>query len=156
MISAMGRNRVIGSGDGMPWNVPEEYAQFLSLVAGQTMIMGRKSWEIFGGDLDDVRAIVVSRSLQRVAGAEVAHSLNEALEQGRRGPGRLFVAGGAQIYRQALPSAEEMMLSYIDGDFSGDAKFPEFDEADWAVLERRRHPEFQFVHYRRMETTTNP
>lgn len=61
IISAMSRDRVIGSGEGMPWNVPEEYQQFLSFVEDQTVIMGRRSYEIFGPDLTSAHTVVVSR-----------------------------------------------------------------------------------------------
>ena len=60
-----------------------------------------------------------------------------------------FCAGGAGIYRQALPFADAMFLSTIHGEYSGDAFFPAFDEADWNVRERKEFPEFTFVDYRR-------
>ena len=62
IIGAMSTERVIGNGDGMPWDVPEEYAHFLRIVDGQTIIIGRRSYEIFGDGLTSAHTVVVSRS----------------------------------------------------------------------------------------------
>ena len=149
LISAMSQDRVIGSGAGMPWTVPAEYAQFLEFVRGQTVVMGRRSWEIFGPDLTSAHNVVVSRSLTVLDGAEVAPTLERGLERARSFGGELFVAGGGQIYRQALPLADAMYLSIIEGEYSGDTYFPEFDESDWRIVERRHEPGFEFRVYRR-------
>ncbi len=149
LIAAVGTGRVIGSGDGMPWNVPEEYAHFLSLIKGQTVLMGRRSWQIFGGDLTSARNIVISRSATDIAGATVAHSLEAGIELGRSYGKTLFCAGGAVVYAQALPHADAMCLSFIKGEFSGDAYFPEFDDSDWTIEKREDHPRFEYVVYRR-------
>jgi len=152
VIAALGRNHVIGSGSRMPWNVPEEYGQFRRFIAGQTVIIGRRSWEIFGPDLTSAHTIVVSRGAREIAGAIVAQSVERAVETAR-GLGRtVFSAGGAQIYRQTLPLADTMYLSYIEGEFSGDAYFPEFDAGAWHVARRRQHAAFEFVIYQRRQS----
>jgi dihydrofolate reductase len=150
IISAMSRDGVIGQGDGMPWDLPEEYAQFLEIITGGTVIMGRRSWEIFGSDLTSAHNVVVSRSANSIEGATVVNGIEAAVETARGFGKTVFSAGGAQIYKQTLPIAEAMYLSYIEGEFSGDARFPEFDPADWDVTERRSHPGFEFVSYRRV------
>ncbi|NIM01315.1 MAG: hypothetical protein GTN89_10825 [Acidobacteria bacterium] len=149
LIAALGNDRVIGSGDGMPWDVPEEYEHFLSLIEGQSVLMGRRSWEIFGGDLTSAHNIVISRSVRRLMGAKVAHSLGEAMELGRSYGKTLFCAGGAGVYAQALPHADAMYLSFIKGEFSGDAYFPQYDDADWIIDMRVDHPRFEYVVFRR-------
>lgn len=149
LISAMAKNRVIGSGAGMPWNVPEEYRHFLDTVDGETVLMGRRSWEIFGDDLTSAHNIVVSRSIRELAGATVVDDLCAAVELGRSYGRRLFSAGGAQIYAQTMPLADAMHLSFIKGEFEGDAWFPEIDDKIWKVTERRDHPRFEFVVYER-------
>ena len=80
IVGAMSSNRVIGSGDGMPWDVPEEYDHFLRLVEGKTIIIGRKSYEIFGGNLSSRHNIVVSRSRQDLEGAIVVPSVERAMQ----------------------------------------------------------------------------
>ncbi len=149
IIAALGRNRVIGSGSRMPWNVPEEYGQFQRFIAGQTLIIGRRSWEIFRPDLTSAHNIVVSRSIGKIPGAIVVDSVERAIETADGLGGRVFSAGGAQIYHQTLPLADTMYLSYIEGEFSGDVYFPEFEADDWQVASRRQHEAFEFVVYER-------
>ncbi|HKG90920.1 MAG TPA: dihydrofolate reductase [Gemmatimonadaceae bacterium] len=152
IIGAMTRDHVIGKGDGLPWDVPEEYAQFLRLIAGQTIILGRRSYEIFREGLTSAHTVVVSRS----AGAGelpgdpvVVPSVAEALRTAESLGGTVFSSGGASIYEQTVPLADAMYLSYIKGDYEGDAYFPAFDERDWTVERREDHPRFEFVVYRR-------
>jgi len=149
LISAMTRRRVIGRGDGLPWNLPDEYEHFLSLVRGATVLMGRTSWEIFGEDLRESRVLVLSRSLESFAGAEVFRDLPTALERGKEIGGTLFCAGGSGIYRQTLPLADAMYLSIVKEDYAGDTYFPEFDESAWRVTRTDEHPLWEFRVYER-------
>lgn len=144
LIAAMAPNRVIGSGAGMPWNVPEEYAQFRNLIAGQTVIMGRRSWEIFGADLTSSHNIIVSRTAKHIEGATVIDGVEPAIEAARGFGKTVFSAGGAQIYRQTLPYAGRLYLSTIKGQFEGDAYFPDFDESAWSLTREEDHPGFVF------------
>ncbi len=149
IISAMSYGRVIGRGAGMPWNVPDEYQQFLRFVEGQTVIMGRRSYEIFGDDLTSAHTIVVSRSVKEASGAVVCAGVEEAVETARSFGKTVFSAGGGSIYAQTIPLADTMYLSYIKGDFEGDTYFPAFDEAEWEVATREDRPAFEFVVYQR-------
>jgi dihydrofolate reductase len=150
VIGAMSAERVIGRGDGMPWDVPEEYAQFLRLTAGQTIVLGRRSYEIFGEGLTAEHVVVVSRTARRVPGATVAPSVEAALAAAAGFGRTVFSAGGASVYAATVPLADAMYLSYIKGRFTGDAYFPEFDAREWAVERREDHPRFEFVVYRRV------
>ena len=149
IISAMSYDHVIGSGNGMPWNVPEEYQQFLRFVEGQTVIMGRRSYEIFGDDLISAHNIVVSRSIKEAPGAVVCVGVEEAVATARSFGKTVFSAGGGSIYAQTIALADAMYLSYIKGDFEGDTYFPDFDEAAWDIIQREDHPAFEFVVYQR-------
>jgi dihydrofolate reductase len=149
IISAMSRDRVIGSGEGMPWSVPEEYRQFLGFVKGQSVIMGRRSYEIFGPDLDDSLNFVISRSNIQIDGATVCGSVGEALQQAEVSGRIVYSAGGGSIYTQTIPLADSMYISYIKGEFSGDTYFPEIDEKEWGVAESKDHHDFEFVVYQR-------
>jgi dihydrofolate reductase len=150
IIGAMSTDRVIGSGNGMPWHVPEEYAQFLRFIEGQTIIIGRRSYDIFGKDLTSAHNVVVSRSAWDLPGAVVVASIAEAVRAAESFGRAIFSAGGASIYAQTLPLADAMYLSYIKGQFAGDAYFPAFSDREWAVERREDHPRFEFVVYRRM------
>lgn len=149
VIGAMSRSRVIGRGDGMPWDVPEEYEHFLRLVAGQTIVIGRRSYEIFGTSLTSAHNVVVSRSATSLPGALVVPTIDDALREAAAFGRTVFSAGGASIYEQTIPRAEAMYLSYIKGDFTGDVYFPDFDEGEWRVERREDYPRFEFVVYRR-------
>lgn len=149
VIAAMTRDRVIGSGAGMPWSLPEEYEHFVATVRGATVIMGRRSYELFGEDLSESRIVVVSRSVRDLAGATVVAGIDEAEREARRLGGPVFSAGGASVYEQTIPRAEAMYLSFIEGDYEGDTTFPAFDEADWIVERREERAGYEFVVYRR-------
>ena len=153
IVGAMTTDRIIGSGDGMPWDVPEEYAHFQRLVDGHTIIIGRRSYEIFGDSLTSAHNVVVSRSAGDGigGGAIVVPTIEDAVRTARSFGGTVFSAGGASIYAQTIPLADTMYLSYIKGRFTGDARFPEFSEEEWAVEKREDHPRFEFVVYRRRE-----
>ena len=149
IIGAMSRDRVIGKGDGMPWDVPDEYAHFQRLVAGQTIVIGRRSFEIFGESLTSAHTVVVSRSAGALDGALVVPTVEDALREAASFGRTVFSAGGASIYAQTLPLADAMYLSYIKGEYAGDAYFPAFDAAAWDVERREDHPRWEFVVYRR-------
>jgi dihydrofolate reductase len=155
VIGAMGTNHVIGSGYGMPWDVPEEYEHFLRLIEGHTIIIGRRSYEIFRKGLTSAHNVVVSRSggdgVDGIdsGGTVVVPSIEDAFRVARSFGGTFFSAGGASIYAQTIPLADAMYLSYIKGQYTGDAYFPEFSEKEWAIEKREDHPRFEFVVYRR-------
>ena len=150
IISAIGSNNVIGWGNRMPWNVPEEYRQFLDLIRDQVVIMGRISYEIFKNNLTSKVNLVVTRQPQKYPGVITCSNVVEAVRKGRAYGKTLFSAGGASVYEQTIPLAEKMFLSYIKGDFRGDKFFPQFEEKEWEVEKREDHPQFEFVVYRRI------
>jgi dihydrofolate reductase len=152
VIGAMTRDHVIGRGDGMPWDVPEEYEHFLRTIAGETLILGRRSFEIFGEGLTSAHTLVVSRTARALPDATVVSSVEAALDVAAHLRRTTFSAGGASIYAQTVPLASAMMLSYIKGDFTGDARFPDFDTTEWSVVREEDHPRYTLVEYRRATT----
>ena len=149
IIAAMAENRVIGAGDGIPWDVPAEYEQYRRIITDQTVVMGRRSFEIFGKDLTSRYAVVVSRSGKEIEEAMVCGSLDEALAKARSLGRTVYINGGQSIYEQAISKVDQMYLSIVKGEYSGDAYCPEFDEGDWEIEERREHDAFEFRRYRR-------
>src|SRR5207247_2666332 len=101
----MSIDRVIGSGDGMPWDVPEEYARFLRFIEGQTVIIGRRSYRIFGGSLSSAHTVVVTRSAGQLPNAVAVASIEDALRLAESFGRTIFSAGGASIYEQTVPLA---------------------------------------------------
>lgn len=149
IISAMSQNHVIGHENGMPWDVPEEYHQYLNFVKGQTIVMGRRSFEIFGPDLRCETNLVISRSIEAGKNYEVFPNLPDAIERANKIGKKIFIAGGSSIYAQVLPFAHEMYLSFIKGDYEGDVYFPNFNSREWQVEKREDHARFEFAHYKR-------
>jgi dihydrofolate reductase len=148
VIAAMARNRVIGRQGRLPWRLPEDLRRFQALTMGHALVVGRTTFESIGRPLAGRRTIVVTRQTAWSApGVEVAHSIDEAFA--RAGEDVVFVAGGADIYRQTIERADRLYLTVIDREVEGDAVFPTFDSADFHVVERETHQDadlpFEFV-----------
>jgi dihydrofolate reductase len=146
LIAAMAANRAIGLGGGLPWRLPADMKRFKALTPGHPMVMGRKTFESIGGSpLPGRWTVVLTRDRSWSApGVEVAHTIDEALAMAiamaeSTGDGEVFVAGGEDVFRLALDRADRIQLTRIDRDFPGDTFFPEFDEAQWRVVEREDH-----------------
>lgn len=148
VIGAMSENRVIGKGEGMPWNVPEEYQHFVDSVHHQTVIMGRRSHDIFGADFE-ADTFVISRSAE-IAGVTVCSSFEDALEQARKLGKAIFISGGRSIYAIGIPLATRMLLSTIKGEYEGDVQFPEFDESDWTLASEEDRDRYILRDWRRV------
>jgi dihydrofolate reductase len=149
LVAALARNRVIGAGNRLPWHLPEDLRRFKRLTMGAPVIMGRKTHESIGKALPGRRNIVVTRQPDaRFAGCEVAGSLDAALALAGDVP-EVFVIGGAELYRLALPRADRLYLTLIDADYDGDTFFPDFDPADWRETAREPGAGFAFVTWER-------
>ena len=141
LIAAVAENRVIGLAGTLPWRLPQDLKRFKRLTLGHAVLMGRRTFESLAGPLPDRRMIVLTRRRGwRPQGAEVARSLDEALELAKRGGEQeLFVIGGAAVFAEALPRADRMYLTLVHATVKGDTLFPEFDEAQWELVEEERH-----------------
>ncbi len=149
IIVAMTEQRLIGAGDQIPWQIPEELRLFRELTTGHTLIMGRHTFESIGRPLPDRRTIVVSRRLPPTPGVEICPDLPSALHLADSYGRKVFFAGGVGIYRAALPLAELMHISWIKGDYTGDIHFPPFVLEEWQVESERDYRQFRHVLYRR-------
>jgi dihydrofolate reductase len=136
----MARNRVIGANGAIPWHLPDELKQFQRLTMGHHIIMGRKTWESIGRPLPGRTSVVVTRQRgYRAPEAVVANSLDDAI--GACGDdSEIFVIGGAELYRQALPLARRLYLTTVDAEIPGDTTMPEFRAGDWREVEATSHP----------------
>jgi dihydrofolate reductase len=124
IIAAMAENRVIGRNGAIPWDLPDDRRRFRSLTMGHPVIMGRRTFEAIGHPLPGRRNIVLTRQAHyRAEGCDVAHDLRSALEA-CEGSTEVFIIGGAEIYRQALPFAGRIYLTIVHAEISGDAFFP--------------------------------
>ena len=154
LIAAIATNGVIGHANGIPWRFSEELRHFRKLTLGHTLIMGRRTYASIGRPLPGRRTVIVSRTLGEAEGFDVCPDLRSAIRQAESYGTEVFVAGGASIYRQALPLADALYLSFVDVECEGDAFFPDFDEDEWEVTRRESHRAFTFVVYERKQEAT--
>ena len=154
LIAAVARRAAIGKDNALLWRLPEDLKHFKRATLGCPVIMGRKTWDSIGRPLPGRRNIVITRNPEwHAPGAERAESLRSALNLAEDAA-KVFVIGGAQIYAQALPLADELVLTEIDADFEADTFFPPWDHAAFAEIAREPHiaPEgwtYTFVTYQR-------
>ena len=152
LIAAVAANGVIGADGRLPWRLREDLQYFKRMTQGHAVVMGRRTWESIGKPLPGRRNVVVTRQAGFAApGASVAPSLEAALAL-CRDQGLVFVIGGTELYRAALPLADGLLLTEIQRDFAGDARFPEFDRTAWRETGREPHVaadgmRFDFVRY---------
>ena len=158
LIAAVAENGVIGAEGGMPWHYPADLQRFKETTMGHPVIVGRRTYESIasrlGGPLPGRTNVVLSRQsdLGLPEGAvhapdvEAALSAAEtALEEHQE---TVYVAGGAAVYEQLLPEADELQVTEIPERPDGDARFPEFGE-EWTEVDRETTGKLAFVTYRR-------
>jgi dihydrofolate reductase len=163
LIAAVARNGAIGQGNDLLWQNPLDQKHFRQTTMGCPVIMGRRTWDSLPArfrPLPGRRNIVVTRNPDwRDEGAEVAHSLDEALAL-LSGVPKAFVIGGGELYAQAVARVDEMVLTEIDADFEADTFFPDWDRAAFTETSRDAHLAaapgdigFAFVTYKRRAAT---
>jgi dihydrofolate reductase len=142
LVAAVARNGVIGRENGIPWRIPEDLARFRELTVGHPVVMGRRTWDSLPKrfrPLPGRRNVVVTRnSAWEGEGAKRAGSLEDALRL-VHGAERVFVIGGGELYAQALPLADELLLTEIDEDVEGDTWFPSWERAEFDETGREQH-----------------
>ena len=140
LIAAVASNRAIGKGNQLLWHLPEDMRYFRETTRGKPVIMGRRTWESLPDafrPLPGRHNIVVSRNLAYAAtGATLVTSLDEAIQKAGE-TNEVFVIGGAELYRQALPLADRLYLTEVSGDFEGDVFFPQVPTSDWQEIARK-------------------
>jgi dihydrofolate reductase len=147
LIAAMDRNRLIGNKNELPWHLPADLAHFKKITLNKPILMGRKTYESIGRPLPGRENIVLTRNKGlEIEGVTVVHSLEEAVEN-LSDTAELMVIGGSTIYELALPSAQRLYLSYVEGEFEGDAWFPEVDATQWRISESLTQPPDEKNHY---------
>ena len=142
LIAAVADNGVIGRKGALPWRIPADLRWFRERTMGHHIVMGRKTWDSIGRPLPGRTNIVVSRNpdLRVPDGVVRVDGLAEAIERATTaGDDEVFVIGGAELYRAALPQAERIYLTRIHADVDGDTWFPAFDASAWVEVARESH-----------------
>lgn len=156
IIAALGaRNRAIGKAGGLLWRIPGDLPRFKTLTMGHPIIMGRKTYESIGRVLPGRTNVVLTQSAKykrQSLGAEcmIVGSLEEALETARRSEGsdEIFIIGGGEIYKIALPLADRLYLTLVDDDAEGDVFFPPYPYFQKIILDENHgdeNPPFRFL-----------
>ncbi|MDT8443350.1 MAG: dihydrofolate reductase [Desulfuromonadales bacterium] len=151
IIVAMTRDRVIGSGEDLPWHLPEDLLLFKHLTMGCTIIMGRKTYTSIGRPLPGRHNIVLSRSQKKMPGVQVCANFMAGLTAAAQLGRKVFIIGGEELYRKALPIASELHISWVKGSVSGNVRFPELDLENWIVCESVEHAGFRYTRYQRKD-----
>jgi dihydrofolate reductase len=140
LIVARARTGVIGRDGKLPWHLPADLKRFKALTMGSAMVMGRRTFDSLPGLLPGRRHIILTRDAGwRAEGAEVAHTIGEALRMA--GDERVSVIGGAEIFAMFLPRADRIELTEVLEDVPGDTMMPDpSDDGVWRELAREDHP----------------
>ncbi|WP_135822233.1 dihydrofolate reductase [Halostella litorea] len=149
-VAAVGENGVIGDGPTLPWDLPEEVRRYRERVAGETVVLGRRTFEMFDDPPGEHR-IVLSRSDRSYEDPAVTHagSPAAALDVARdRGCSTLYVLGGSAIYAAFLPHYDRMLLSRVHGEYEGDASFPAFDRDRWELVDETPYEGYTLEEWR--------
>lgn len=141
LIAAVAENGVIGRDGGLPWHLPEDLKRFQRVTRGRTVVMGRRTFESLSGPLAGRRNLVVTSNRgYRAEGAEIVHSLEEAVQAAREsGEDELYVLGGAELYKAALAIADRLDLTRVEASVEGDTRFPAVDWSSWRLSESISH-----------------
>ena len=162
LLAAVAENGVIGRGNALPWRLKSDMQHFRAMTMGKPVVMGRKTYQSIGKPLKGRTTIVMTRDPAYMApGIVVAPSLEAAIATARgdalrRNVGSIVIAGGADIYAQAMPLATRLAVTHVRKRVDGDARFPAIDPKVWDETARAEHgpgPEdeaaFAFVTYER-------
>jgi len=147
-------DRLIGAAGRLPWYLPDDLKRFRKLTMGHAMVMGRKTFSSIGRALPGRRNLVVSRNANppAVEGVEWFQSLDEAIAfAASTGETECFIAGGTEIYNEALGKATRMYVTFVQRDFpfQGDTYFPMWDQTQWKVTSHELVKDLEFVVYER-------
>ena len=136
----MAKNRVIGIENRLPWKLPADMKWFRQHTLGKPIIMGRKTYESFGGKPlpDRLNIIITKDSGYQSKHAKIAHTIEEALSLCGDSEEAMII-GGMSLYEQTLPIADRLYMTLVDAEPEGDAWFPDFDLAQWSEIESSIH-----------------
>lgn len=140
IIVAVADNGVIGSGNQLPWRLPDDLKRFKALSLGKPIVMGRKTYDSIGRPLPGRLNVVISRQPGlEIPGCTVVTSIDEAIAAAQPAP-EIVIVGGADIYRQVLPQVQVIHLTCVHANVAGDVVFPKLQEHEWREVAKEYHP----------------
>jgi dihydrofolate reductase len=142
IVVAVSQNGIIGRDGDMPWRLSTDLKRFKALTMGKPLVVGRKTYESFGSKpLPGRPHVVISRSAQiQHADVTMAHSLAQAIDTAEKlarekGESEVIIAGGGEIYAQAMAIVDRMCVTHVETHVEGDTSFPDIDPAIWKAVE---------------------
>ena len=164
ITAALDERNVIGHRQRLPWHLPGDLRHFRHLTVGKTILMGRRTLESIGEPLEKRRNLILTRqSTLRSPGFETVANLEEAIDIAlcASASPELIVIGGALTYALALPCADRLYLTEVDGEHDGDIFFPDYDRTQWEERTRsvQHEPDgtrYSFVTYHRARAAAHP
>jgi dihydrofolate reductase len=157
LVAAVAANGVIGRDGGLPWHLPDDLRHLKRLTRGHVLVMGRRTYDSIGRPLPERTTIVVTRQPDwRAEGVLTADGVPEALARGAEIDDQVFVLGGEEIFRLALPVADAMVISEVDARPDGDTVFPPVDWAAWREVSREPYDGFEVVTYTHRDSADTP
>jgi dihydrofolate reductase len=148
LIVAMTKDRVIGKDNDMPWHLPEDLKLFKEKTSGHIIAMGRKTYESIGRPLPNRKNFVISRSDIQIEGCRTFKSPKECIDAMEEGE-KLFFIGGGNIYSQVVDIVDELNISWVKQDYTGDTLFPDVDFTKWKEVESQDFEGFTYKRYLR-------
>ena len=150
-IAAMSLNRVIGNKNDIPWHLPEDFKWFKKTTMGHVLLMGRKTFNSIGRPLPGRDTVVLTRNPESIIGIPTFNSI-EAFEQADEFQKRkVFVCGGAEIYRQTLEKCSDLFLTLVKQKIEGDTFFPDYESLFDTGTILHKTEEFEIIHYRQLK-----
>ena len=155
-IAAMSLNRVIGNRNDIPWHLPEDFKWFKKTTMGHVLLMGRKTFNSIGRPLPGRDTVVLTRNPESIIGIPTFNSI-EAFEQAEEFQKRkVFVCGGAEIYRQTLEKCSDLFLTLVKQKIEGDTFFPDYESLFDTGTILHKTEEFEIIHYRQLKQISPP
>lgn len=157
IVVALAENNVIGDNNQLIWHLPADLQFFKKITMGKPIVMGRKTFLSIGKPLPGRSNIVITRDKNfSISGLEIFHSVEEVLASFDTQQ-EVMIIGGAEIYRQFLPSVSRLYITRVHEKFSGDTFFPQFDYSEWKLISSEFHAkdekniyDFTFEFYERI------
>ena len=150
-IAAMSLNRVIGNKNNIPWHLPDDFKWFKKTTMGHVLLMGRKTFNSIGHPLPGRDTVVLTRNKESIIGIPTFSSI-EAFEQADEFQKRkIFICGGAEIYRQTLAKCSDLFLTIVKQKIDGDTFFPEYESLFDARTILHKTEDFDIIRYRKLK-----
>ncbi|MBQ7016530.1 MAG: dihydrofolate reductase [Firmicutes bacterium] len=161
IIVAFGNCYEIGQDGVMPWHLPEDLKHFKEVTSGATILMGRRTFQSLPGVLPKRQHIIITADpsfVKEHKRVRISHDLEAELRAAQESDDEIFVIGGGQIYRQALPFADKLYLTFVHKTYpEADTFFPKIDWSQWEevyrgklMIEEETQTPFEFADFRRI------